>query len=189
MLNSRTSQIQERSIVAQDRQQVIYHSKTYTSRKGQQGRNLHYCKASTLTERFNSTELEKWENSRNKVEEIGFNSEDADKILSKSFCWSYSSFWGEDKGATVPEPEAVVETLGYLKDLGVDLPELLTNFPEVVGLSKEELKANVAILDASWGITGNSLKNVITRNPSVLGNNVDCKGDCIGQCTRCWVRF
>ncbi|CAK9262247.1 unnamed protein product [Sphagnum jensenii] len=175
VLNSRTSQIQERSIVAQDRQQVIYHSKTYTSRKGQQGRNLHYCKASTLTERFNSTEREKWENSRNKVEEIGFNSEDADKILSKSFCWSYSSFWGEDKGATVPEPEAVVETLGYLKDLGVDLPELLTIFPEVVGLSKEELKANVAILDASWGITGNSLKNVITRNPSVLGNNVDCK--------------
>ena len=30
--------------------------------------------------------------------------------------------------------------------------------------------------------------NYILRVPQVLGNNLDCVGDCAGECNRCWAR-
>ncbi|PQQ12348.1 uncharacterized protein Pyn_11889 [Prunus yedoensis var. nudiflora] len=45
------------------------------------------------------------------------------------------------------------------------------------------------VLEKEWGIKGKSLRNLLLRNPRVLGFNVDCKGDFMAQCTRCWVRF
>lgn len=76
-----------------------------------------------------------------------------------------------------------------MKELGADMTTLVTKFPESVGLTEQEIRASVGTLDSSWGITGKFLKNLLVRNPQALGYNVDCKGDCMGQCTRCWVRF
>lgn len=33
------------------------------------------------------------------------------------------------------------------------------------------------------------IKGVLLRRPEVLGYNIDCLGDCAGECNRCWVRF
>nr|XP_020188989.1 uncharacterized protein LOC109774654 [Aegilops tauschii subsp. strangulata] len=54
---------------------------------------------------------------------------------------------------------------------------------------ESEVKLNVGKLDSDWGINGKTLRSVLLRNPKVLGYNVDCRGDCAAQCTRCWVRF
>uniref|UniRef100_M1AJ23 Uncharacterized protein n=2 Tax=Solanum TaxID=4107 RepID=M1AJ23_SOLTU len=51
------------------------------------------------------------------------------------------------------------------------------------------MKTNVEILAKQWGIEGKTLRNLLLRNPKVLGYNVDCKGDCVAKCTRCWARF
>lgn len=151
------------------------------------------CQASTavhFTDNFDSTQQGQWQTSRQLVEELGFSAEEANDILAKSFGWSYSDYWGEEKQATVPDPETVSASLSVMKDIpGVDLSALVKKFPEVMGLSDKEIKYSLGTLDATWGIAGKALKNVLMRNPQVLGYNIDCGGDCAGECTRCWVRF
>jgi len=123
------------------------------------------------------------------VEELGFSSDEANDILAKSFGWSYSDYWGEEKQATVPDPESVSASLSLMKSLGLDMAALVKKFPEVMGLAEREIQYSLGTLDGTWGIAGKNLKNVLMRNPQVLGYNIDCGGDCAGECTRCWVRF
>ncbi|CAA6667691.1 unnamed protein product [Spirodela intermedia] len=110
-----------------------------------------------------------WEECRRLVSSFDFTVEEADAMLGKAFGWVHSPYWGEERERQVPSHEVVGETLTYLRDLGLsddDLRKLLKKFPEVLGCGlDEEVKVNV------------------------LGYNVDCKGDCIAQCTRCWARF
>lgn len=134
-----------------------------------------------------------WESCRQALSAYGFAKEEEDKILSKAFGQIHSPYWGEERKKEVPKFEVVSEILSYLKDLGLaddDIGKLLKKFPEVLGCSLEnELKANVPILEKEWGIKGKTLRNLLLRNPRVLGYNIDCKGDCMAQCTRCWARF
>ncbi|GAU15943.1 hypothetical protein TSUD_41660 [Trifolium subterraneum] len=121
------------------------------------------------------------------------NDEEKDKILGKAFGLVHSPYWGEDRKKEVPKFETVNGILEYLRSFNLsddDLSKLLKKFPEVLGCNlEEELKANITILKEQWSIEGKSLRNLLLRNPKVLGYNVDCKGDCMAQCTRCWVRF
>ncbi|KAJ6764028.1 CGI-12 PROTEIN-RELATED [Salix purpurea] len=112
-----------------------------------------------------------WEACREALSAFNFNAEEKDKILGKAFGNVHSPLLG----------------LGLSDD---DLFKLLKKFPEVLGCSLEhDLKTNVKILEKDWGIKGKSLQKLLLRNPKALGYNVDCKGDCIAQCTRCWARF
>ncbi|KAL6956203.1 hypothetical protein U1Q18_041916 [Sarracenia purpurea var. burkii] len=115
------------------------------------------------------------------------------KILGNAFGQIHSPYWGEEREKVVPTYELVNEILYYLRSLSLsdaDLAKLLKKFPEVLGRSlKHELSTNVHVLEKEWGIKGKSLRNLLLRNLKVLGYNVDCKGDCMAQCTRCWVRF
>ncbi|KAF1880438.1 hypothetical protein Lal_00011496 [Lupinus albus] len=134
-----------------------------------------------------------WEACKQALSAFNFSVEEKDKILGKAFGFVHSPYWGEERKKEVPKLEAVNGILDYLRSLSLsdnDLSKLLKTFPEVLGCNlEEELKANVKILEEQWSIEGKSLKNLILRNPKVLGYNVDCKGDCMAQCTRCWVRF
>ncbi|KAF5445134.1 hypothetical protein F2P56_034206 [Juglans regia] len=134
-----------------------------------------------------------WEASRQVLSAFNFSIEEEDKILGKAFGQLHSPYWGEDRKKEVPKSETVNEILDYLRALSLsddDLGKLLKKFPEVLGCNLEhELKTNVQVLEKEWGIKGKSLRNLLLRNPKVLGYNVDCKGDCMAQCTRCWVRF
>ncbi|KAJ6764029.1 CGI-12 PROTEIN-RELATED [Salix purpurea] len=115
------------------------------------------------------------------------------RYLEKHLVMCILPYWGEQRKQEVPKFEIVCETLDYLRSLGLsddDLFKLLKKFPEVLGCSLEhDLKTNVKILEKDWGIKGKSLQKLLLRNPKALGYNVDCKGDCIAQCTRCWARF
>lgn len=151
------------------------------------------CQASTavhFTDKFDSTQQQQWQASRKFVEELGFTAEEANDVLAKSFGWSYSDYWGEEKQATVPDPETVSASMSVMKGIpGMDMAALVKKFPEVMGLTEREIQYSLGTLDATWGIAGKNLKNVLMRNPQVLGYNIDCGGDCAGECTRCWVRF
>ncbi|KAL9252826.1 hypothetical protein AKJ16_DCAP11937 [Drosera capensis] len=114
-----------------------------------------------------------------------------DKILGKAFGQIHSPYWSEEREAVVPRQEAVCSILEYLRSLSLtddDLAKLLKKFPEFLGCSLEdEVKNNVRILEKDWGIEWNSLNNLLLRNPKVY--SVDCKGDCMAQCSRRWVWF
>lgn len=134
-----------------------------------------------------------WESCREALSPFSFSLEEEDKILGKAFGHIHSPYWSEERKKEVPKIEIVNQVLDYLRSLSLsdeDIYKLLKKFPEVLGCSLEnELKNNVQILEKSWGIEGKSLRNVLLRNPKVLGYNIDCKGDCMAQCTRCWARF
>ncbi|XP_059631924.1 uncharacterized protein LOC132274619 [Cornus florida] len=138
-------------------------------------------------------ERKTWEACRQALSAFKFSMEEEDKILGKAFGQIHSPYWGEERKKEVPKFETVNEILDYLRGLNLsddDLCKLLKKFPEVLGCSfEDELRTNVQVLEKDWGITGKSLRNLLLRNPKVLGYNVDCKGDCMAQCTRCWVRF
>lgn len=114
-------------------------------------------------------------------------------MLGKAFGYIHSPYWSEERKKEVPKLNVVKEVLDYLRSLNLTEDEIrmvLKKFPEVLGCGLEGgMKNNVKILEKDWGIEGKSLKNLLLRNPKVLGYNVDCKGDCMAQCTRCWVRF
>ncbi|KAI0531036.1 hypothetical protein KFK09_000585 [Dendrobium nobile] len=134
-----------------------------------------------------------WEESKQSLYAFNFTTEEADMILKKAFGWIHSPYWGEERRKETPKLDSIKEMLDYLKSLSLsddDLHKILKKFPEVLGCClNEELKANVQTLEREWGIKGKTLRNVLLRNPKVLGYNVDCKGDCMAKCTRCWVRF
>ncbi|CAH1454270.1 unnamed protein product [Lactuca virosa] len=134
-----------------------------------------------------------WEACRQSLSQFKFTVEEEDKILGKAFGFLHSPYWGEEREKVVPKTEEINAILDYLKGLGLlddDISKILKKFPEVVGCSLEnEVKVNIQVLEKLWGIKGKSLKNLLLRNPKVLGYIVDCKGDCMALCTRCWVRF
>lgn len=150
---------------------------------------------SAAAETYNLTEEESksWESCRVALKPFSFSTEEEDKMLAKAFGQLQSPYWSEDRTREVPRASSVSKTLDYLRSLDLsddDLSKLLKKFPEVLGCSLEdEVKNNVQVLERVWGIEGKSLKNLLKRNPKVLGYSVDCKGDCVAKCTRCWVRF
>jgi hypothetical protein len=94
----------------------------------------------------------------------------------------------------VPSSEQIDKVTCFLRSkcgLGVhDVPKLAADFPQVFGCKVEaQLQQAVDVLEKDWKITGKSLTGTLKRKPRALGCNVDCGGDCIGQCDRCWVRF
>ena len=54
---------------------------------------------------------------------------------------------------------------------------------------EQQLQGNVEKLKKDWKMTDKVIPNVVKRQPAVLGYNVDCEGNCQGDCNRCWVRF
>ncbi|KAK6939776.1 Transcription termination factor, mitochondrial/chloroplastic [Dillenia turbinata] len=138
-------------------------------------------------------EKKTWESCRQALSAFKFSALEEDKILGKAYGQLQSPYWGEERKREVPKLEVVNDILDYLRSLSLsddDLCKLLKKFPEVLGCNlTDEIKTNVQILEDQWGIKGKPLRNLLLRNPKVLGYNIDCKGDCMAQCTRCWARF
>lgn len=145
------------------------------------------------SEELSGPDLENWENSKNVVQELGFEEEEAEKIISKAFGWVLRGYWEDKIVDVVPEPTTLTTVLSYLKELGLegeDLKRVVKIFPHVLACSVEKrLKINVAQLAREWKISGLSLTKVVIRQPLVLGYSVDCRGDCIAECDHCWARF
>ncbi|CAM8994842.1 unnamed protein product [Rhodiola kirilowii] len=116
-----------------------------------------------------------WDSCRQALSNFNFDSDELDKILGKAFGQIHSPYWGEERAKEVPKYETVKAVLDYLRSLTLteeDLAKILKKFPEVLGCSlDDEVKNNVTLLEKEWDITGKSLKNLLLRNPKVLGYN------------------
>ena len=79
-----------------------------------------------------------------------------------------------------------------LLDLGMSTEEVskvISDFPEFLGCEEDLLRKNVDYVQSTFFVKGKALVNTLKRKPQVLGNIVDCEGNCVGDCNRCWVRF
>lgn len=136
-----------------------------------------------------------WCEARELVKEIGFEEEEAQAILERSFGWDKpsQSFWRGSLVKDIPDTKEMQDIIEYLGELGIkgsDLQAYVSKFPYLFGCSLEGLlKANVAELEKTWKIKGATLTSTLKRRPEILGYNLDCLGDCKGECNRCWVRF
>eukprot|EP00249_Psilotum_nudum_P011217 c23032_g1_i3 orf=125-838(+) len=155
--------------------------------------NIDISQSVYSSELLKEKDLDKWHAAMEPLLGLGFSEEEADAFLGKAFGWTHTPYWGEGKAKVMADCNTVVKILDFLRELGLsnsDLLIVLKKFPEVLGCKlEEELRSNALILNRTWGISGNSLQRLLLRNPKVLGYNVDCRGDCMAQCTRCWVRF
>ncbi|KAL4450224.1 hypothetical protein ABPG77_010893 [Micractinium sp. CCAP 211/92] len=126
-------------------------------------------------------------------ERCGLEGEAANAALLKAFGWKGQGFWRQERVQQVPDPAQVGAALDYLAGLGLeapaDLEKLLKVFPEALGLRVEVMADNVQVLKDKWSMKNNVLLNAVKRKPRVLGNCIDCEGNCAGLCTRCWAQF
>ena len=132
---------------------------------------------------------------------LGLSPEEADRALRRAHAWGVQSYWRKSKTNETPQPELMQERLAWLRErvAGEGGPEeaeaalrkLVQAFPEALGLDVQTVLApSVALLAKSYGIAAPAtLAGVLARKPTVLGNTVDCSGDCVGECNRCWARF
>ncbi|KXZ47561.1 hypothetical protein GPECTOR_34g720 [Gonium pectorale] len=125
---------------------------------------------------------------------LGFSADECGQLLARAFGWKTQAFWRREKVEELPTPGQVSGVLAFLHDDLALSPEeqlkLVRAFPEVLACDvQERLRANVAQLQSQWRLQGATLSKAVLRQPQVLGYSVDCGGDCIGECNRCWVRF
>mmetsp|Transcript_35820 Transcript_35820/g.77931 ORF Transcript_35820/g.77931 Transcript_35820/m.77931 type:complete len:213 (-) Transcript_35820:75-713(-) len=122
-----------------------------------------------------------------------FSSEEAADMLKDAFGWSRQTYWRKRKSEEVPQLAAIEERVEALRGAGGlsddQVAKVVAAFPEVLGCEADLLRENVAYVEKTFFVKGNTLTSLLVRKPEVLGNIVDCQGDCVGDCNRCWVRF
>ena len=68
----------------------------------------------------------------------------------------------------------IAEAISFLEKQGVtgdDLPKVLKQFPQVMGLKPDSMKGNINKMEKQYFVRGPALKNVIKRKPQALGFN------------------
>jgi len=148
-------------------------------------------KVSALEERET---VDKFKACTERISGLGFDEEDSERVVGQAFGWGKQAYWLNKKKDQVPNLEQIETVLAYLKDdLGLedeDIQKVVKKFPEVVNLDVElRLKANIAHMQKAYFMKEAQCKNVVKRQPDVLGYTVDCEGSCYGQCNQCWVRL
>ena len=84
--------------------------------------------------------------------------------------------------------------IDYLVEIGIPEDQIgekvLPKVAEVIGCDLELLSDNVAHIEKNYFMkrSTKNFRNYVLRVPQVLGNNLDCVGDCAGECNRCWAR-
>jgi len=70
------------------------------------------------------------------------------------------------------------------------LIDLIKGFPEILACDLESrIRPNMEYLEKSFFLKGKHRIKAILRKPKILGNIIDCEGDCKGECSRCWSQF
>jgi hypothetical protein len=142
-----------------------------------------------------------WTQCEAQLAQLGLAPAEADKVLRRAHAWGgLQAYWRRSKEDEQPQPKLLAERIVWLRacvagdsppnseEASAALRALLLAFPEAVGCDLETvLKPNVQTLQRSYGLsTPAVLAGVLARKPQVLGNVLDCSGDCVGECNRCW---
>jgi hypothetical protein len=142
----------------------------------------------------------------------------ARRHVARAFGWGGQAYWRHAVVCAAPDRARVERALAFLCDqpvaaaaaddegdssgsssnlsgpLGLSASEAasaIKAFPELLYMDADtRLGANAAQLRGQWRLAdGPALRGAVTRNPRVLGYDVDCQGSCVGDCHRCWARF
>ena len=85
--------------------------------------------------------------------------------------------------------EERIETLVGIGLTDAEVGKVISEFPEFLGCPPSLLQRNIEYVQRTFFVKNKALVQTLLRKPRVLGNLVDCQGDCIGDCNRCWARF
>jgi len=134
-----------------------------------------------------------WNAAVDQVKQLGVGDVNADRCLSQAFGWGTQKYWRNEKLNETPDPAVVEENLNYLRSVGFsdeDLSQITEKFPEFLACDcATRLRPNIEYLQKSFFLKGTHRVKAIMRKPRVIGNIIDCEGDCKGECTRCWSQF
>ncbi|CAE7719775.1 RPL23B [Symbiodinium sp. CCMP2592] len=134
-----------------------------------------------------------WEESAQVILDIveGSTKEDALDWLQAGYAWTAKSrrFWRKlREEPSPPEPEAVRSIARWLQEKGLAQKAWVRRFPEVLGLSVEDLEEGRSTAP-SYLKSEDTYNKAIKSNPTLLGKNYDCLQEhesCQGRCSRCW---
>ena len=119
--------------------------------------------------------------------------DDAISALRDAFGWNKQTYWRKSKVEEAPTLVQVESAISVLRDkVGMtedQVAEIVKKFPEFLGCSPSLLEKNVDYVGKTFFVRDKALLALMARKPQVLGNTVDCEGNCVGECNRCWVRF
>ena len=163
------------------------------ARLGSRASSTRAAAAVDVASKLAPEDVASWESCRALVMDLGLDEETAERSLVKAFGWGPQNYWRKSKSEEVPEVADVEARLDYLVEIGIPqekIQDIVFKVPEVIGVDLELLQSNVAHIEKSYFMKRNSrnFANYILRVPQVLGNNLDCVGDCAGECNRCWAR-
>ncbi|GFR44614.1 hypothetical protein Agub_g5899 [Astrephomene gubernaculifera] len=149
-----------------------------------------------LGRELSAEEATLWQSSCNTLAEaLGASSEEAARLLARGFGWSSQAYWRQDKVQELPQPHQVAAVLSFLRCelpgvTGEEVGVVVRGCPELLACEVEgRLRENLGVLRTQWRLQGPTLTKAVVRQPRVLGYSVDCGGDCVGECNRCWARF
>jgi len=137
-------------------------------------------------------EDDSWKPCIEKVVSLGLTEEEAVESLKRAFGWSSQAYWRKTKvneSATLEQIEERVEKLYEAGMSEEDVALVVGTFPEVLGCEASLMEKNIEHIRATFFVRDAALVNVLKRKPGLLGNIIDCEGDCMGECNRCWARF
>ncbi|QDZ21558.1 hypothetical protein HOP50_06g40850 [Chloropicon primus] len=118
--------------------------------------------------------------------------EESTAALKDAFGWSKQTYWRKSKVEENPSSAELEGRLAVLLDLGLteaEVVKVVRDFPEFLGCDEELLRKNIEYVGKTFFVRDKALLQTIVRKPAILGNIVDCEGNCVGECNRCWVRF
>lgn len=132
-----------------------------------------------------------------RLQDMGFAEQQAEQCVQRAFGWGAKarSYWRHEKSEQPADLQQLEASLQFLRQLGSGMTEeqllkVVKAFPEVLGCDvQQQLQGNVDKLQKDWNLQGSVLTKAVLRQPAVLGYNLDCMGDCAGECNRCWARF
>jgi hypothetical protein len=146
-----------------------------------------------VASKLSAEDVASWESCKSLVMDLGLDEENAERSLVKAFGWGPQNYWRKSKVEEVPSVEEVEARLDYLVEIGIPrekIVDIVFKVPEVIGCELELIQDNVAHIEKAYFMKRKTknFANYILRVPQVLGNNLDCVGDCAGECNRCWAR-
>lgn len=139
-------------------------------------------------------EAKAWGEVRTQLLELGVPTKSADKIITRAFGWGKQKYWRGTIVREMPSSEVVEERMTYLRSLGISddevLAKMVAKFPELIRLDIERMNESIAQIESYPAYSKpDALRRCIINQPQALGFDVDCGGDCAGECQRCWIRL
>ena len=152
------------------------------------------CTKSMMCDLLTDDESIKWASAKAVVMELGFDDDEADRVMQKGFGWAKQDYWRNEKVKEIPDMDEIEKRIQFIESLGVardKIDVIVSKFPEILAMDIDGvMKPAVEHVEKNFfmkrGTT--AFAKYVIRVPQALGNTIDCEGTCVGDCNRCWVR-